>query len=72
VLGLTRRQADVLHLLWQGRPNTQIADALEISQHTVRHHLEEIYKRLDVSSRAAAAHIAGRVHAVAGPGERRS
>ena len=63
VLGLTARQADVLHLLWQGRSNAQIALALDISQHTVRHHLEEIYKRLSVSSRAGAAQLATRVHA---------
>jgi DNA-binding CsgD family transcriptional regulator len=60
VLGLTRRQADVLHLIWQGNTNAQIALALGISEHTVRHHLEDIYKRLDVSSRVAAAQLATR------------
>lgn len=58
-LGLTARQAAVLHLLWQGSPNREIALALSISEHTVRHHLEEIYRRLNVRSRAAAAHVAG-------------
>jgi DNA-binding CsgD family transcriptional regulator len=61
VLGLTARQADVLYLLWQGHANAQIALALAISEHTVRHHLEDIYKRLGVSSRAAAAQQATRV-----------
>jgi DNA-binding CsgD family transcriptional regulator len=61
VLGLTRRQADVLHLVWQGQANAGIAATLDISEHTVRHHLEEIYRRLQVSSRAAAAQLAGRV-----------
>lgn len=57
-LGLTHRQAEVLHLLWRGVANADIAAALSISEHTVRHHLEDIYRRLGVSSRAAAAHAA--------------
>jgi DNA-binding NarL/FixJ family response regulator len=52
-------QAAVLHLLWQGSPNREIVLALSISEHTVRHHLEEIYRRLNVRSPAAAAHVAG-------------
>jgi DNA-binding CsgD family transcriptional regulator len=59
-LGLTARQAAVLHLLWEGASNREIALALSISEHTVRHHLEEVYRRLNVRSRAAAAHVAGR------------
>lgn len=59
-LGLTRRQAEVLHLLWRGAANTEIAAALSISEHTVRHHLEDIYRRLGVRSRAGAAHAATR------------
>lgn len=59
-LGLTARQAEVLYLLWQGADNDQIALALCISAHTVRHHLEHIYRQLDVNSRVAAAHIAAR------------
>jgi len=59
-LGLTRRQAEVLHLLWQGATNAGIALALSISEHTVRHHLENIYRQLGVNSRVAAAHIATR------------
>lgn len=55
-LGLTRRQAQVLQLVWQGASNAAIARALQISEHTVRHHLEHIYTRLGVDTRAAAAH----------------
>lgn len=61
VLGLTARQADVLQLVWEGHANAQIALALAISEHTVRHHLEDIYRRLNVSSRAAAAKHATRI-----------
>jgi DNA-binding CsgD family transcriptional regulator len=59
-LGLTSRQARVLQLLWEGATNAEIALALTLSDHTVRHHLEEIYRRLGVRSRAAAANLAGR------------
>ncbi|HEV3048392.1 MAG TPA: LuxR C-terminal-related transcriptional regulator [Solirubrobacteraceae bacterium] len=60
-LGLTRRQSEVLHLLSRGAGNAEIALALNISEHTVRHHLEQIYRRLGVGSRAAAAHAATRL-----------
>ena len=51
---LTPRQWELLHLLAAGRTNTQIARRLGISEGTVRTHLENIYERLDVSSRTAA------------------
>jgi DNA-binding CsgD family transcriptional regulator len=60
-LGLTRRQAEVLHLVWEGAGNAEIALALRVSEHTVRHHLEHIYQRLGVESRAAAARVASGV-----------
>ncbi|HXP29035.1 MAG TPA: helix-turn-helix transcriptional regulator [Solirubrobacteraceae bacterium] len=59
-LGLTPRQARVLQLLWEGATNAEIALALTLSEHTVRHHVEEIYRRLGVRSRAGAANLAGR------------
>lgn len=59
-LGLTRRQAEVLHLLWQGNTNAEIAATLNISKHTAHHHLENIYRQLGVNSRVAAAHLATR------------
>jgi len=57
-LGLTERQAEVLELVRRGRSNAEIAGCLSISEHTVRHHLEHIYRLLGVSSRSAAAHVA--------------
>jgi DNA-binding NarL/FixJ family response regulator len=56
-LELTRRQAEVLQLLWRGSTNADIARTLSISEHTVRHHLEDIYRRLGVKSRVGAAYI---------------
>jgi LuxR family transcriptional regulator of csgAB operon len=57
----------VLHLLARGDTNADIAAALTISEHTVRHHLEEIYRRLGVRSRVAAAHAAARALAEHSP-----
>lgn len=51
---LTPRQKDLLHLVAAGRTNAQIARRLGISEGTVRTHLENIYSRLNVSSRTAA------------------
>lgn len=51
---LTPRQKDLLHLLAAGHTNTQIARRLGISEGTVRTHLENLYRRLNVSSRTAA------------------
>ena len=51
---LTPRQKDLLRLVAAGHTNTQIARRLGISEGTVRTHLENIYARLQVSSRTAA------------------
>jgi DNA-binding CsgD family transcriptional regulator len=51
---LTPRQDDLLRLLASGHTNAQIGRRLGITEGTVRSHLEEIYKRLDVSGRTAA------------------
>ena len=48
---LTRREAEVLPLLQQGRSNAQIARALQIGVETVRTHARNIYRKLGVSSR---------------------
>ena len=51
---LTPRQRELLRLLAAGHTNTHIARRLGISEGTVRTRLENIYERLDVSSRTAA------------------
>jgi DNA-binding NarL/FixJ family response regulator len=51
---LTPRQWELLRLLAAGHTNTQIARQLGISGGTVRTHLENIYEKLNVSSRTAA------------------
>jgi len=51
---LTPRQWDLLRLIAAGYTNAQIGRRLGVSEGTVRKHLENIYDRLQVSSRTAA------------------
>jgi DNA-binding CsgD family transcriptional regulator len=51
---LTSRQRELLRLVAVGHTNGQIARRLVISEGTVRVHLQNIYERLQVSSRTAA------------------
>jgi HD-GYP domain-containing protein (c-di-GMP phosphodiesterase class II) len=52
--GLTTREVDVLRLVARGRSNKQVAAELVVSPRTVAHHVEHIYTKLGVSSRALA------------------
>jgi DNA-binding CsgD family transcriptional regulator len=61
---LTRREAEVLALLVQGKSNAMIARMLFIAPGTVRKHLERVYAKLGVVNRTEAA---GRAFEVAGP-----
>jgi len=54
LLGLTHRQADVLRLLIQGKPNKLICRDLRLSEGTVKVHVSAILKALNVRSRAQA------------------
>lgn len=67
-LPVSPREAEVLALLAAGRANAAIAHELEISPHTVARHLERIYAKLGVQSRAAA--TAAAFDALARAGER--
>jgi ATP/maltotriose-dependent transcriptional regulator MalT len=58
VLGLTRREQDVLHLLAEGLTNAQIAAALIIERVTVNGYVRSIYSKLAVTTRAAATRYA--------------
>jgi DNA-binding CsgD family transcriptional regulator len=53
--GLTERELEVLRLVAQGRGNPEIARVLFLSQKTVARHLSNIFVKLSVSSRTAAA-----------------
>lgn len=52
--GLTAREVEVLMVLVQGKSNQEIADALGISPKTVGHHVQHVYDKAGVRSRAAA------------------
>ena len=52
--GLTQRESEILALLADGLGNKQIAARLGISSHTVKTHLELLFEKLGVSSRAQA------------------
>ena len=52
--GLTPRQMQLLRLVADGHTNAQIARRLGLSEGTVRTHLENIFSRLQVTSRTAA------------------
>jgi ATP/maltotriose-dependent transcriptional regulator MalT len=52
--GLSARELEVLRLLAAGKTNREIAATLIISEHTVSRHVQNIFHKLDVSSRAAA------------------
>jgi DNA-binding NarL/FixJ family response regulator len=53
--GLTEREVEVLRLVAAGKSNTQIATALVLSERTVARHLSNIFTKIDVPSRTAAA-----------------
>ncbi|HET8644816.1 MAG TPA: LuxR C-terminal-related transcriptional regulator, partial [Vicinamibacteria bacterium] len=57
---LTPREREVLDLLAQGLTDKEIADALRIARHTAVNHVAAIRRKLAVSTRAAAAAVAGR------------
>ena len=54
-IALTPRELDVLKLVAQGLSNQEIAQRLFLSEHTVHRHLANILRKLNLSSRAAAA-----------------
>ena len=52
---LTRRELEVLKLLAVGMYNKEIAEKLEISERTVKNHVSNIFKKLEVTDRTQAA-----------------
>jgi ATP/maltotriose-dependent transcriptional regulator MalT len=52
--GLTAREVEVLRLVASGKTNREVAGEMFLSEHTVSRHLQNIFAKLDVSTRAAA------------------
>lgn len=48
---LTKREREVLHLVFLGKSNETIADELCISINTVKHHIYNLYRKLGISTR---------------------
>jgi DNA-binding NarL/FixJ family response regulator len=59
---LTDREVEVLRLIARGRSNREVGELLFISPKTVGRHVENVYAKIDVSSRAAAALFAMEHH----------
>ncbi len=52
---LTEREEDILRLLAQGQANQEIAEALDVSEKTVRNRMSEIFGKLRLNNRTQAA-----------------
>ncbi|MES2979563.1 MAG: response regulator transcription factor [Pseudomonadota bacterium] len=55
---LSKRQKQLLVMLDKGLSNRDIAEELQISEHTVKVHLWRLFRRLNVKSRSQASHLA--------------
>ena len=58
---LTSRQLQILPLLAEGMPNKRIADALGLTEGTVKQHLKDLFRRLNASNRTQAVREARRL-----------
>jgi DNA-binding NarL/FixJ family response regulator len=54
---LTARQSQIAELVALGETNRSIAERLRISEHTVEHHVSDIFLRLNLKSRAQLARV---------------
>jgi DNA-binding NarL/FixJ family response regulator len=52
--GLTRREVEILRLVAEGYSNSQLAKMLWVTEQTVKFHLSNIYRKLDVANRTEA------------------
>jgi len=55
---LSPREKEILKMVADGKPNKIIADELDISEHTVRNHISNIFQKLHVNNRTEATVIA--------------
>jgi len=52
--GLTRRELEILQLVAEGHSNAELARMLWVTEQTVKFHLSNIYRKLDVANRTEA------------------
>jgi LuxR family transcriptional regulator, positive regulator of biofilm formation len=53
-INLTKRERQILRLIKEGATNQDIADALKVSEHTIKSHLYNTYKKIGVRNRLEA------------------
>jgi len=58
---LTTREREVLGMIGQGLRNVEVAQALNLSEHTIAGYIKGIYRKLGISSRAEASWHAARL-----------
>ena len=51
---LTRREQQILKMLLDGSTNQQIADGLDVSEYTIKSHLYNVFKKIEVKNRIQA------------------
>lgn len=57
-LGLSKREAEVLYWIAEGKGNSEVAVILGVSKRTIEKHLESVYKKLHVENRMSAMVVA--------------
>jgi DNA-binding NarL/FixJ family response regulator len=55
---LTRRELEILRLVANGASNSLIARQLWVTEQTVKFHLSNVYRKLNVANRTEASHVA--------------
>lgn len=68
VLRLSARESQVIGLVRDGKTNQQIAEALELSPLTVKNHVQNILRKLEVANRAQAVAKAVKARLIGDPG----
>jgi len=64
---LTARELEILQLVASGDSNRRIAQRLWVTEQTVKFHLSNVYRKLGVSNRTEASHVAHQRNMLASP-----
>jgi DNA-binding NarL/FixJ family response regulator len=67
---LTRRELEILQLVAEGNSNAQVGRVLWVTEQTVKFHLSNIYRKLEVSNRTEASRWAQMRNLLPAPGDR--